>query len=647
MNIRWGIFFRTVIFAGLVLFMGMGDLNDGLLKKGLSSSLNTKENEAGATKDSLSDIFAVGQKIKKLWNTFAFPVLQAYLINEIAKNDPNNYRPAQVYTEFKPLVAGKSWEGTFISRRETKIKDALENLLGGYIPSNAIPRIACSCSGGGYRAMIMTTGFMHALEDMRMLDAIMYSVGLSGGTFFIGPYTLMQPTESGKPAFTIAQFAERLREKIRRNLFRPEPWSWPLSKQREYFKRLSTDCVFPKIVFSQPISTIDVSGSALAEVLLADFGNERQLQRLSNQWFHAQNGHCPWPMYTAISMTKNQLNQASYNWYEFSPEEIRNLETNFAIPAFAFGRTFQDGKSTNLIDAKIGSRYAPEQSFGYLMGIFGSAISFSINDLKRIQDSTPIDPADDKTVDEAEELAQQGKFTGIWQMIDNKLKLGMLQEAVTKRALSDIADSKVGKQRLFGAAQVRNPFKGYEQASDWLKNREFITFVDGGLAYNTPLLPLYRTDRNVNLILMCDASSDADTRNELKKAMDDVKRVHGISYTKDESMSDDSMLVFRPSQPHEPILVYFNFYPTPEMLQKVAEHPELGSLMAENDLAHFDTLKCINEEACGTFNFNYTEKDFNRLMNAVRVVVRMHEDVLKKLLIEVVHHKEEDVGFGG
>ena len=54
-------------------------------------------------------------------------------------------------------------------------------------------KIGAVFSGGGYRSMILTTGYMQALSDTGLLDSTMYISSLSGSTWFLAPWILFEP----------------------------------------------------------------------------------------------------------------------------------------------------------------------------------------------------------------------------------------------------------------------------------------------------------------------------------------------------------------------------------------------------------------------------------------------------------------------
>jgi phospholipase A2 len=586
--------------------------------------------------------------VKELWSVYGVPFLKQQVLQSVMAGDPNRDRVAQVYTPLKSLQPLASLEGAFLAARAGKIKNSLERLTGGgKIDFNELPTLACCMSGGGYRAMVLTAGFMQALEEIGLLDAITYVSALSGSTWYIGPWTLMQ-TQPLKPS----QYNGLLEEKIQAGTFNLKS----AANQKSFsLMQFTNDIFFPKTVFGQIIGSVDLYGALLAHALLADFGDLQLRQRLSHQQARVKDGNVPWPLYTAVSMMKNDPSEASpylYNWFEFSPEEIRNLETNLTIPSFSFGRKFDNGASVD---------FAPEQSFGFLMGIFGSAYTVNLADMIRIMNAVPPTQEQNRMIERS--LAE--KESGLKSWFSNKLDADALKLALVNAFLKSLSEVKIGTQdernKEFGTlrvapAQVNNPFKGYRAADSWLRNRETITFVDAGIHYNLPVRPLMRPDRGVNLIFICDASADAYNFGELKKLFTDVNRFHKITYAKDVRMSTSTFHVYRPSSigtqkagtsSDAPIIVYMNFFIDETTIKKAAKDTQLKELITQHNLDTFNMRQCTDAGYCGTFNFSYGLQDFRQLSAVARLVVRAHRKQIVRLVQEVILAKQEAVEFGG
>ncbi|MBY0110379.1 MAG: hypothetical protein K2X90_04685 [Candidatus Babeliaceae bacterium] len=81
-----------------------------------------------------------------------------------------------------------SEEIQFLQNRSPITEKAIGNLLDIQTKKQNFPRIAVCFSGGGYRAMISTAGFIAGAEKIGLLDAISYQAGLSGSTWAIAAW---------------------------------------------------------------------------------------------------------------------------------------------------------------------------------------------------------------------------------------------------------------------------------------------------------------------------------------------------------------------------------------------------------------------------------------------------------------------------
>ncbi len=550
------------------------------------------------------------------------------VIQQLMAKDPNRNRPAALYANTKRLDPGYSLEGEFLSNRLEKTRIALQKYTGLQIPHNAIPRIGFVFSGGGYRAMILTSAYLKGFEELGIFDAAQYMVGLSGSSWWIGPYVFMQSAER---SLSVEAFNNKLKQKIEVDIFNPVSKNNILSFSKD---RVANDIIFPKVVFGQPISSVDFYGALLAHALLSDFGAYQQRKHLSDQYFHIKSGAAPWPIYTAVSMHSLAEHVYMYNWYEFNPEEIRNLELDIALPAFAFGRSFNAGKSQD---------FAPEQSFGFLMGIFGSAFAVNLNDLKRIMLGDGLDKKGAELLLEVVQDEQEGDEEKVVALSENPSIFQRMKNALVERVLISLGDTRIGKKRA-APASINNPFKGYEGVGSWLHDRDLLTFIDAGIAYNIPLRPLFRPDRQLDIIFVGDGSSNVESADELKKAFADLERVYKITYAKDEEKSDKTVQVYRSSSNNAPIIIYINFLKDDDLITRAQEDPKLAAQIEKLNLSEFNVQECLDEGYCSTFNFNYSLNQFEQLSLVGQLNVMMHNDLFLELIEERIEQDKFEFG---
>jgi len=453
-------------------------------------------------------------------------------------------------------------ELAFLNNRKEYMKKGLETLLGEPVDADNLPRIALCFSGGGFRSMLTTLGFLHAAEDIGLLDSTTYMAGLSGSTWAIAPWIASKKT--------LKNFAADLINHIKYGLNH-------IDNSKEL--RLLFSNLLAKIHNKQCISAIDIYGAVLVNTLLSDMGNNRLSMTLSESHQEIIHGTIPLPIYTAI-----QTNPDPYEWMEITPFEVGSTFLEGYVPTWAYGRKFIDGVS---VDKK------PEQTLGYYLGIFGSAFELNFEDLLRL---TTFNLAD----------------------IKNSLPES-LQEIVDK-VVNTILYSPLNNFRLF-------PSMLYNFTNDApyspLCEDKTICLVDAGIDFNLPLPPLLRKNRNVDIIIIYDASANIEKAPELRRMVAYAQR-KGITLPtiNFEEIDKKTISIFKGESPDIPTIVYFPRIKIPEFSQE------------------FDPTLCIQNEYCNTFNFAYTEEQINNLSGLAEFALQQNADVIKGLVKEVMHHKQ-------
>lgn len=234
-------------------------------------------------------------------------------------------------------------------RRKAHTKQALEKLLGVTLSSEQVPTIAFCFSGGGYRAMLATVGFLMGAESTGLLDTASYVSSLSGSTWAISLWhTLQSP---------ISKVQSYLKKHIDKDLFKGN-----------ITINASSTLLLKKLLFGRKISLIDFYGGLLTERLLAQATNGQEEYLHNHASFFERQATLPYPIYTSvIAKPDNQ-----YAWMEYTPHEIGSTYLNHFIPTWAFGRKFINGISTSRAQA---------EKLGFLLGIWGSAFSANIKEI--------------------------------------------------------------------------------------------------------------------------------------------------------------------------------------------------------------------------------------------------------------------------
>jgi len=444
-----------------------------------------------------------------------------------------------------------------IANRSVKNKFALEAVLKQSLDKDYVPRIGFCTSGGGVRAALCAFGFMEGLQHIGLLDAVAYAAAISGST-----WTLSSFLQAGKP---ITSFREDFLKAV--------------TSEHMFYPNTVVDSFLQKIVYKQPLDIVDLYGVYLANKFFRDIPTDLERQRL---WFSefrnkVRDGSWFFPLCTAIEISQSKKNPA---WFTFTPYEVGSDQLGLYIPTWALGRKFVRGVSA-------ADNNPPELRLGYLMGIWGSALSGTF---KQLYDNS------------AKNIIGQ---TGIGQLIETVLKktVGPLQIAPVK---------------------VSNPF--YESGQASYAHIEELTFMDSGYAYNIPLLPLMNKKRGIDIIFMVDASASlfkGEKAHALRNAESHMVELGlkfpRIDYT---HITQRAVNVFTDADPETPIIVYV-------IPAKNNNRPEFGD--PETYFA----------STYATANFSYSRAHAERLIDLMRYNIIDNKDIIVDAIKQKINQKIE------
>lgn len=394
-------------------------------------------------------------------------------------------------------------ETNFLHLREQIIARPIANLLDSSgvardaTPLKKVPHISLCFSGGGFRAMLLTLGFLQGAQEIGLLDATTYVSGLSGSTWAIAPWIASQKD--------IQSYVKSVPDKLQQGII-PIADGWALRHIIEMFVE--------KIAYRQVISTIDIYGALLANTLLSEFGNDRFEVGFSKAHEHF-NEQYPLPIYTTIIG-----NTYPYEWIEVTPFEIGGSCLHGYIPPWAYGRKFSNGIS---IDK------APEQTLGYYLGIFGSAFQANIDDVIRHTG-----------------LNLQNSFSFLPNIFQTSFN----------NAIQTVMNSPISDVRLLPS--ILKNFM-YQYPACPLSNLKNLHLVDAGIDFNLPIPPLMRPDRQSDIIIIYDASADFDATSQLTGAADYCKR-KGIPFPNADfsQLRNQAMnVIWDTNNDAAPVIIYF------------------------------------------------------------------------------------------
>ncbi|MFH1643882.1 MAG: hypothetical protein ABIA74_01780 [bacterium] len=455
------------------------------------------------------------------------------------------------------------WEKDYLSKKQQTIKYAINNLTGNtntnlynYGSFDSLneqnpPKIAFVFSGGGYRAMIMSLGFMIGASQITkngssLIDATSYISTLSGSTWFLG---LM---------LTLNNYLQ----------FQPQTIEGYLQAMKNYLKQTVTQQTFWNM------KTLNVS--AIEQHLLQKFLNNEGSVQPSDLWGSILVDRLFKPLKLdgaeqdiTFELARNTLNNSIASPFPLFTMDICNcwpyicMETNPYTTGFVdFSSNFGGFIQTNYFESPFNQSYSqklfPEESLGSFFGIFGSAYSFGLADI----------------LNEIAENSKSEWFKSFVSWVAVKLKLY--------------------KDRVL-RANVDNFM--YNMQGYPLENSKKITVADGGMSMiNSPFIPLYTQNRNVDIFIVCDAAGDSTKSGypELKEMAD---------YAQNYNLPFPSL--------KNPKIYSFS---TPDQTYKIS--------VFEDDNSNIPTIvyfPCYTPES--TLKFDYSEDEFEKVCGTIEMMV--------------------------
>ena len=494
------------------------------------------------------------------------------------------------YREFKASVrcGGPLCESElqFRDKRFPVVKAAQEKMLSMDLEPEDVLEISMACSGGGWRAMLCSTGSCSGAHKIGLLDCVMNISGLSGSTWFISPWMY-----SG---MHIEDYRERV-VKVASNGIKVQS----LSEVQPIFNSIWT-----KVAYSEPLNIIDLYGALLSNSLFRGLHDDPHRAYISNQKQNIMRGCFPFPVYTATlgERMKNEF------WFEFTPFEVGSRWLNSYVPTWGFGRHFKRGVSKD---------YAPEQSSGFLCGVFGSAFAADFEDLYEIVLDGMEMPAFMENIPLAEEI------------------FGVIKDVIEKLAYTDIGDMRIASSRI--------PNYVYKMSGVPHNNYKELKLVDAGLDFNNPVFVTYRNPPHgdaPDIIFIFDAGGTIEFR-ELQLLVDYAKE-NGLKFPNIDPFELDKHVisVFKDDNDIQvPVVVYMPRINGLNLLMRSNYKGWYDYYL--NLLDGFDVDQACLSGFAKTFSFDYTPAQAETLVAMTEFNVISVSNKIKEIMRERIEAKRQ------
>lgn len=561
-------------------------------------------------------------------------------------------------------------EERFIHHRIQHVEDQITKILKDPIFAKAVeahkvPRIAVCASGGGFRAMMATAGALQALEESKLINLITFMSVLSGSTWVTIPRALGQRLDAlidgylkyAKLPFSVnpATIKAILKENPQMRVL---PWEGEHCQYPEV--QVIRDNILRKFYYDQNLDAVDIYGALVAHMVLAPFDDPQIIAKYPNQKAipivetrqrvlfsqAALNlegndfGSFPLPIATAVSPakgfftpSKQKLTKSKMYWYEFTPYEMGtefydndDKKSGAYVRMSDMGRRFkpvyEPGKGVRgylgLKHGKLKGIYsvdnAPEYSLSNLLGTWGSAFTFSPRDAVRILGFGSI-------------LSDTKKTTpnGIFRTLI----------ALLLRAFTPV--TALFKNVRLWPASIHNFMR---DVPDSPQTSRSITLVDAGIDFNLPFPPLLRQAREVDVIIVIDASmpvfkktNDGFEITELVKA-EEWAQAQGIPFPQivGSEAYNKAITLDENDRVESAVTVFEGTDGAPTVIFIPLVDNEY------TDKTEFKVAKCF-EEDCNTFNFKYSEDSVKNVVRTVSETVMGNVDLIEKALVKVTKQK--------
>lgn len=248
-----------------------------------------------------------------------------------------------------------SSEDYYVSKRSRFVEDSLKKLVGKSEDYDGnLPKISFCFSGGGYRSMVASLGFVIGAKEIGLYDATTYISTLSGSTWFLGNFL----TRLFLFGSDLNQFRETLQKRVKIGF-----WD-----TKTFDLNSIMDKVANLIAERREFEAADLWGIILADRLFGDIENHQDItfSKIRDLFFRDGTNE-PFPLFS-LSLS----DFFPYEWLEVNPYYSGSDFLSCYIPTSAFDSKFQGGVCKKLFK---------ERSLGWFFALFGSAYNISFGDL--------------------------------------------------------------------------------------------------------------------------------------------------------------------------------------------------------------------------------------------------------------------------
>lgn len=395
-------------------------------------------------------------------------------------------------------------EKEYISRRDHITIPAIKQIME--LPQESkfvLPRINIAISGGGVRAETAAIGFLAGAEQSGLLPLTSYITVLSGSTWAIIPWMLrrMPPSE----------YAQILRKQLQINF-------WNRINKNE-----------PRL--SDSLQNLDINDLGINECIVIEIWghliSRRLLDDLEKQQAHpltfqdirdilAQTNGYPFPIFTTAIGQTGPL----YEGLEVTPFSVYSSHLRAGMRTELFGSIIINGYCQQL---------KPETPLYRYMGTCASAFSLTEGDLITNGFMTIFD-----------DLGIENFY---FKYIEPQINIYL-------------AKHKYYTHRCFDYT-IPNFTFGLNQCG--MNNVPNLDLIDHGIYINIPIFPFNRPERQTDIFVICDASSDASMQDHTELIKSQIfAKSHRMPFPSlgKFKVTGKGLKIFYEDNPEIPIVIY-------------------------------------------------------------------------------------------
>ncbi|XP_025044109.2 cytosolic phospholipase A2 beta isoform X2 [Pelodiscus sinensis] len=505
-------------------------------------------------------------------------------------------------------------EQDFLQKRKKVVASALEKILQlkRNLQEHEIPVIAVMATGGSVRAMSAMYGHLLGLQKLNLLDCATYLTGTSGSTWTMT--NLYKNTDwSQKTLEGPINLAKKQVMKCKTNAISMEHLKY-------YHKQLIERAK------EGYISSFTELWSLVQEAFLHD---EPEATKLSDQQKAVDQGQNPLPIYAILNVKTEQIDTFKFReWVEFSPYEVGFQKYGAFIRSENFDSEFFMGRLVKKL---------PESRICFLEGIWTNI--FTRNLLDSLYWSSNPDEFWDRWAKDMVEMARKDNAS-------DDSSIAIESPTSTSGKLCEIFNDMLTTRPLLD--KTHNFLRGLAFHKDYFQHRGFLEWkdsvldsspykltprekqlclIDVGYFVNSSCPPLFKPERNVDIIISLDYSM-GNRFQQLEITYRYCKTI-GIPFPKIELSEEDKKnpkecYVFSEAEnPRAPIVLHF-----PLVNNTFRDYKEPGVKRSPSEMKDGDVNLDNSDSPYYFTKLMYSAEDFDKLVNLSSYNILNNKDLI-------------------